>query len=43
MRKEDMTVVDDTEESPPEVDLLMDNFPEEDFSIEERLNQNDTP
>jgi hypothetical protein len=43
MRKEDMTEVDDSEEPPPEVDILTDNFSGEDFSIEERLNINDTP
>ncbi len=43
MRKEDMTMVDDTEEPPPDLDILTDNFSEEEFSIEERLNINDTP
>jgi RNA polymerase subunit RPABC4/transcription elongation factor Spt4 len=43
MRKEDMIVVDGTEESPPEDDIISDNFPEQDISIEDRLKINDTP
>ena len=43
MRMEDTTMVDDTDEPPHEVDILTDNFSGEDFSIEERLNINDTP
>jgi len=43
VRKEDMIVVDVTEDPLPEDDILSDDFTEENFSIEERLNLNDTP